>query len=58
MVETKVMFESTEVEKDVKGSSEFNFWRVFTGFFGDLKGLANDINAATEAAYSEGDDLL
>jgi len=53
MAEAKVMFEAP-VEEEIKGASEFTFWRVFTGLFGDLRGLADDINAATEAAYSEG----
>ena len=57
MAEAKIQFEAPEVE-EIKGTSEFNFWRCFVGLFGDLKGLANDINAATEAAYSEGGTIL
>ena len=52
MAEAKICFEAPEVE-EIKGASEFTFWRVFTGLFGDLRGLADDINAATEAAYAE-----
>lgn len=58
MMEAKICFEPDIKEEEVKGTSEFTFWRCLTGLFGDLKGLAADINAATEAAYSEGGDLL
>jgi len=54
MAESRILFEANEVEEEVKGTTEFTFWHCLVGLFGDLKGLASEINAATEAAYEEG----
>lgn len=53
MMEAKICFEAP-VEEETRGSSEFGFWRCIRDMFFNTRSLADEINAATEAAYSEG----
>ena len=54
MAEGKILFDPAMVEnEEIQGRSEFGFWHCVLGLFGDLKGLAEEINQATEAAYAE-----